>query len=288
MNSPIAIQQQPTFEQMKQMAVAIAKSGLFGVKSEEQALALMLTAQAEGQHPATITQDYDIIQGRAARKTHSVLARFQSAGGHVEWHELTDKVADATFTPPAGAGGSLRMKWTIEQAKNAKLAGKDNWVNYPRAMLRARVIAEAIRAVYPAAIGGFLVAEEASDIEPTAAPAIAQQAEAVTLPIYSDADFNKNFVSYEAAIKSGKHTADGVIAKLSTKYTLTEEQVTRLNEVKVALQEVAFEQVRAKLEEAKALDTLDIAADLIREVKDADQAAELTNIYNELKGKFQS
>lgn len=150
------------FQDVQGMASAIAKSGLFGMKTPDQALALMLVAQAEGQHPATITQDYDIIQGRAARKTHSVLARFQQMGGTVEWHELSDVVADATFSHKAG--GKLRMTWTFEQAKKAGLTGKDNWKNYPRAMLRARCIAEGIRAIYPAALGGMMVSEEAQDM----------------------------------------------------------------------------------------------------------------------------
>lgn len=152
------------FQDLQQMGIALAKSGLFGMKSPEQAIALMLVAQAEGQHPATIAQDYDIIQGKATRKTHSVLARFQAAGGSVNWHTLTAEIADATFSHPQG--GSLRMVWTIAQAKAAGLSGKDNWKNYPRAMLRARCIAEGVRAVYPAAIGGMLVAEEAQDLPP--------------------------------------------------------------------------------------------------------------------------
>lgn len=154
------------FNDLQQMGMALAKSGLFGMKSPEQAIALMLVAQAEGQHPATIAQDYDIIQGKATRKTHSVLARFQAAGGKVEWHALTGMVADATFSHPQG--GALRMEWTIAQAKIAGLTGKDNWKNYPRAMLRARCIAEGVRAVYPAAIGGMLVAEEAQDMPASA------------------------------------------------------------------------------------------------------------------------
>ena len=150
------------FQELESMASAIAKSGLFGMKTPDQALALMLVAQAEGMHPATITQDYDIIQGKACRKTHSVMARFQQMGGRVEWHQLDDKIADATFSHPAG--GSIRMEWTIQQAQKANLTGKDNWKNYPRAMLRARLIAEAVRAVYPAAIGGMMLSEEAQDM----------------------------------------------------------------------------------------------------------------------------
>lgn len=156
---------------VERMAAAVAASGLFGLKSPQQAIALMLVAQAEGLHPATAAQDYDIIQGRAARKTHSVLARFQQSGGSVQWHELTDQTAEATFSHPAG--GSLRIAWTFAQAQKAGLTNKDNWRNYPRAMLRARCIAEGVRAVYPAAIGGSLVAEEAQDLPPRAAgPAV--------------------------------------------------------------------------------------------------------------------
>lgn len=156
---------------VERMAAAVAASGLFGLKSPQQAIALMLVAQAEGLHPATAAQDYDIIQGRAARKTHSVLARFQQSGGSVQWHELTDQTAEATFSHPAG--GSLRIAWTFAQAQKAGLTNKDNWRNYPRAMLRARCIAEGVRAVYPAAIGGSLVAEEAQDLPPrTAGPAV--------------------------------------------------------------------------------------------------------------------
>lgn len=213
------------FDQMERMAAAIAKSGLFGMKTPDQALALMLTAQAEGQHPATITQDYDIIQGKAARKTNSVLARYQQAGGSVEWHELTDKCADATFTPPQAAGKPLRIKWTAEMAKSAGLAGKDNWKNYPRAMLRARCIAEGVRATYPAAIGGMMVSEEAQDL-PHVERDITPQAQAVEAekPAYDAPHFEENLAKWMELIASGRKTADDIIATVEAKYTLTDEQ----------------------------------------------------------------
>ena len=214
---------------IERMAGAMAQSGLFGMKTPVQAMALMLVAQSEGQHPATIAQDYDIIQGRAARKTHSVLARFQAAGGRVEWHELTEAKADATFSHQAG--GALRMVWTFEQAKRAGLTGKDNWKNYPRAMLRARCIAEGVRAVYPAAIGGMMVAEEAIDsndapvttrhmgaadvVQPPAPPA---------LPDYSAAEFEKNLPKWRGLVESGRKTAADLLVVLATKANLTDEQ----------------------------------------------------------------
>jgi hypothetical protein len=192
------------FNDLQQMGVALAKSGLFGMKSPEQAIALMLVAQAEGQHPATIAQDYDIIQGKATRKTHSVMARFQAAGGSVNWHSLTAETADATFSHPQG--GSLRMVWTFEQARKAGLTNKDNWKNYPRAMLRARCIAEGVRAVYPAAIGGMLVAEEAQDMQPQNAPPaskhmgsvdVVQEEAPQSLIDQAEAAASKGMTSYE-------------------------------------------------------------------------------------------
>ena len=161
-------------DDLERMANAIAKSGLFGVTDPLQALALMMIAQAEGLHPATVAQDYDIIQGHATRKTHSVLSRFQQAGGKVKWLELTDTCAKAEFSHPDG--GTVTMDWDINRAKRTTVWNKKKnayeplserhmYQTYPRAMLRARCIAEGVRAVYPAALGGMLVPEEAQDVD---------------------------------------------------------------------------------------------------------------------------
>jgi hypothetical protein len=150
---------------LESMASYIVRGRLFGAKDESQAMSLMLLAQAEGLHPMTAIQDFDIVQGRPARKTHSILARFQAAGGKVAWEEITAIRACGTFSHPSG--GSLKVEWTFEQAKKAGLTGKDNWKNYPQAMLRARCIAEGVRAVYPGAIGGMLTVEEAQDHAPS-------------------------------------------------------------------------------------------------------------------------
>lgn len=230
------------YEQVQSMATAMAKSGLFGMKTPDQALALMLVAQAEGQHPATIAQDYDIIQGRAARKTHSVMARFQAAGGKVEWHELTDTKADATFSH--AQGGSLRMTWTMEQAKRIGLTGKDNWKNYPRAMLRARCIAEGVRAVYPAAIGGLLVAEEASDMPP---PPPARQMGAVEVVPQAIPD---------ALMEAAQDAADkGVEQYAGWWKSITKDQRRMLAEEHAALKLRAKDADKARTVEAPADET---------------------------------
>lgn len=150
------------YDQKERMATSLVKSGLFGIKSVDQALALMAIAEAEGLHPATVARDYDVIQGRAAKKPQAMMRDFITAGGRVEWHALDDAHADATFSHPAG--GTFRCTWDIERAKRAGLAGKDNWKSYPRAMLRSRCVSEGIRTVYPGATSGSYTPEEFQDI----------------------------------------------------------------------------------------------------------------------------
>lgn len=144
------------------MAAAVAKSGLFGVKTPEQAMTLMLISQAEGRHPALAARDYDIIQNKPAKKAEAMLRDFLYEGGKVEWHKLDDTIADATFSHPSG--GTVRIEWTMKRAVSAGLGGRDMWKKYPRQMLRSRTVSEGIRTVCPMATSGMYVPEEVHDI----------------------------------------------------------------------------------------------------------------------------
>jgi hypothetical protein len=147
-----------------QMAVAVANSQLFGIKNADQAMALMLIAQAEGMHPAIAARDYHVIQGRPALKADAMLARFQNAGGKVKWTSYTDAKVAGIFSHPSG--GELEIEWTMDRAKAAGLSGKDNWKHYPRQMLRARVISEGVRTVCPGVTAGLYTPEEIQDAPP--------------------------------------------------------------------------------------------------------------------------
>jgi len=155
--------------EMDRMADAIAKSGLFGMKTKDQALALMIVAQAENRHPGSVAAEYHIIQGRPALKADAMLARFQQAGGVVEWADYTDKKVSGHFSHSVNSPKPVLIEWTIDQAAKAGLTNKDTWKNYPRQMLRARVISEGVRTVYPAVAVGVYTPEEVADFEPAGA-----------------------------------------------------------------------------------------------------------------------
>lgn len=151
-------------DQIQTMAISIAKSNLFGVKTPDQALALMLIAQAEGMHPAIAARDFHIINGRPALKADAMLARFQTAGGRVEWKTYTDEKVSAVVSHPQG--GSVEISWTIDMANKAGLTKNPTWKQYPRQMLRARVISEGIRTVFPGVAVGVYTPEEVEDFTP--------------------------------------------------------------------------------------------------------------------------
>jgi hypothetical protein len=150
---------------MTVMADSIVKSGFYGFKNKEQVMAVMLVAQAENKHPATVVQEYDIIQGRPALKSQAILARFQLAGGTVQWDVVSPKAVKGTFKHPSG--GTLTVEWTIDMAKQAGLVREGSgWSKYPEDMLRARVISRAVRSVFPACILGHYATEEVMDFDP--------------------------------------------------------------------------------------------------------------------------
>lgn len=156
------------------IAEYIAASGLFGCKTKEQAFSLMLLADAEGLHPAAAARDYHIIEGRPSLKADAMLARYMNAGGRIEWLCRTDEKVAAKFTHPSS--GTVEVEWTIARAKkitryNRKkgrdepLTDNQNWKNYPRQMLSARVISEGVRMSFPAIVAGVYTPEEVQDFD---------------------------------------------------------------------------------------------------------------------------
>lgn len=153
-----------SFADIQQMAQVVAQSGLFpSLKNPAQVIALMLLCQSKGLHPAVVMERYHIIEGKPGLKADVMLAEFLAHGGRVEWHERTDTLVAATFTAPNA--GAVEVAWTIEQARAAGLASKDNWRKYPRQMLSARVISEGVGLTMPGVRMGVYTPEEVQDFD---------------------------------------------------------------------------------------------------------------------------
>lgn len=166
-------------EQIGMMAKAVSDSGLFGLKSESAAFALMCIAQADGIPPIKAAVQYHIIDGKPALKSEAMLARFQASGGKIRWKERTPQRCTLWLSHPQA--GEIEVTWDIERAKAAGLAGRNTWKAYPAQMMSARCISEGIRALYPACVGGFYTPEEVRDFDaplPTTHPESTKPAQA--------------------------------------------------------------------------------------------------------------
>lgn len=209
---------------MERMAQAFAKGGLFGTKTPDQCLSLLLLAQAEGQHPALAMRDFDVIQGRPAKKAEAMLRSFIAAGGAVEWHEMTDNKADASFMHPQGSNGKwVRIDWDMARAKKAGLGGRDMYSKYGRQMLSNRVISEGCRRVYPAATSGLYVPEE---VRTFAKEERKQEKDMGAAEVVPDAD--------DDALKTLEKSPEEIIAEANARFTPPSEFRTRttiLNEL---------------------------------------------------------
>jgi hypothetical protein len=67
----------------------------------------------------------------------------------------------------------------MERANAAGLTGKATWKQYPDQMLSARVVAEGVRAVFPACLNGVYLAEEVADFD--SRPRYAKEPETIVI-----------------------------------------------------------------------------------------------------------
>ena len=189
-------------------------------------------------------------------------------------------------------------EWMAE----CRRSGIGPWKSHPRRILRHKAMIQCARLAF--GYGGIYDQDEAERIveaSPVKHMGSVERAEPAELPTYSAEQFAKNLPAWRSAIAAGKATADAVIAKASTKGTLTPEQEATIRapieqpapppaqqaepvtdvqpkgEPQVMLEKTVGDQLHA----AATLDALYEAADLIGEVADPEARARLTQFFGE-------
>jgi hypothetical protein len=154
-------------EAVRVMGAMIAGSGMFGCTKEEQGMVLAMQCLAEGKAPLELAKTYHIIEGKLTMRADAMLGRYLTTGGKVKWTERSDKRVAGTWICD---GNSIEIAVTLEEMmKNGVATGKDgrtlktNWQRFPRQMLTARCISEAVRLLCPQIVSGIYTPEEVSD-----------------------------------------------------------------------------------------------------------------------------
>jgi hypothetical protein len=102
-----------------------------------------------GKHPALIMRDYELIQGRLAKKADAMLRDFQASGGRVRWTKYSDDGVTGVFSHPF-CPEPITVDWDFARAERAGLTSKGGMYHkYGRPMYRSRCITEGVRACAP-------------------------------------------------------------------------------------------------------------------------------------------
>ena len=150
---------------IKQLGASIFKSGLFGCDRIEQGEILAMQALAERKSPLELARTYHFIQGQLAIRADALLAKYQMAGGKVNWITRTDTEVHAEFykNPDNKVLIIATMAEYTANGNALKADGKtlkDNWKKWPRRMLTARAISEGVRLIAPECCFGTYTVEE--------------------------------------------------------------------------------------------------------------------------------
>jgi hypothetical protein len=136
---------------MREQATALVSSGFLprAVNTPEKAMAIIQTGKELGLGPMQALRSIHIIEGKPTMSADLIagLALAKLPGSVLRVSESSDKQC----VIEAGRAGQklTTFTYTMADAQRAGLAGKDNWKKHPRAMLRARAITEAARAIFP-------------------------------------------------------------------------------------------------------------------------------------------
>ena len=169
------------FNDLQSMARAVAAGGMFpSVKSPEQAITLMLLAQAENLHPMNALRRFHIIDGKPSMRADTMLASYRAKGGRAIWVTKADdtgkQVARWTYD-----GNDLEIGYTIDEARKAGYVRQgSNWTKDPASQLRARAITRAVRMLCPEVVVGIYTPEELEDVANTSGAPIKPMPAATT------------------------------------------------------------------------------------------------------------
>jgi len=198
-------------------------------------LVAVQTGAELGLKPMQSLQGISVINGRPSIWGDAMRALVIS---HPEFEDLHEDKQDTycTVTLKRRGRSAVVTTFTMDDAKKAGLAGKSGpWQTAPKRMLQMRAFAFAARDLFADALKGIKSTEELRDYpaderverDITPAPAAATLTAAPARPELVECTaekFAENAAAWRDVILSGKKTPAALIAMLSTKTILTEDQ----------------------------------------------------------------
>lgn len=184
-----------------------------------------------GLQPMQAMQNIAVINGRPALWGDAVIALARSSP-LCEYIYESDDGETATCRVKRRGEEEQSRTFSMTDAKLAGLSGKSGpWSQYPKRMRQLRARAFALRDVFPDVLRGMPMAEELQDI-PTERELnqahVRKADEPKQLPAYTDSKLDENADKWRGMIAAGRTSPDHLLANLTSKYTVTPEQIERI------------------------------------------------------------
>jgi hypothetical protein len=153
----------------RMLAKVAVDSKFFAVKSEAEALVILMTGRDLGLSSMQALRGISVVQGRPVLGADLMVAVVLASDKCEYWQSIESTPEKCTIeTKRRGSRGPVRKTWTVEDARRAGLGGKGPWQQYPSQMLRHRCAADLARECYPDLLLGIYSPDE---IDPGIAPA---------------------------------------------------------------------------------------------------------------------
>jgi len=124
--------------------------------------AAILAGREAGIGPMRALSHMHIVDGRPSMSAEQKRAQALAAGHDIVYLE-TSTTRCVVKGKRRGSDQWSTVTWTLDDAKAAKLDGKDNWRKWPRRMLQARATGELCDMLFPDATAGLATYEELVD-----------------------------------------------------------------------------------------------------------------------------
>lgn len=143
----------------------IIKSGIVpsGLNTRDKVKVVLLTGFELGMSPMRSLNKLFPVNGRCAQMAENMVAL---ARERIPSFQLQTIISDEKICKLKGTRDGqnwVEVSWTIEEAKNAGLLGKENWIKYKADMLYARASARLARRLWPDVLAGVSYLPEELD-----------------------------------------------------------------------------------------------------------------------------
>jgi hypothetical protein len=169
--------------QLKTMAAIAVKSGKYGTDyNEATILNIFFTAKSLGIDPlVALNGGFYIVKGKINMGAHFMTALARRKGHSIKVIEMTAQKC-VIIGQRKDNGDSLKYEYTIEEAKQAGLTGKDNWRQHTKQMLYSACVRNLFRILF----SDLAIAYDADEMNVESLEVEDQTSIEISPPIYSE------------------------------------------------------------------------------------------------------